>query len=440
MKNVEQVAVFGLCTGCGTCAGVCPQESIRMYKKKADQHYLPEINENKCTSCGLCIKVCPGYNVDFIKLNSQVFGCQPSDSTLGNNLGCYIGYSNDPDLRLNCASGGIASQILISSLKSGLINGALLIKLKNGYPLETEATIVTTAEQVLSNSGSKYFPAAVNDGLKYIMNTKGKFAIVGLPCHIHGVRKAESIFKSLKEKIVLHIGLVCSHTVNFDGTDFILEKLGVTKHCVEKIDYRGKGWPGLMSIESKNSKIKTFPYVGGWNSYWPVFSSFFFSPFRCMMCPDVFNELADISLGDAWFPELVKKDSFGYSLIVARNEIGKNVLDSLSSSGEISLKSINPVDAKRSQREPIKFKKFDFHDRMKMLESFGKTIPDFKLNHVNVNKLGIIAWLRSFFGYINNKLSSWKLFRSFLVKIPFPVFRLYYGFLKILFEMSRSCV
>jgi len=136
------------------------------------------------------------------------------------------------------------------------------------------------------------------------LKENGRFAVVGLPCHIQGIRKAEKVCETLEKRTVLHIGLMCSHTVNFFGTEFILEKMRIQKERVSELSYRGRGWPGSMLIQARNCSNLTIPLIGSWNAYWSIFSSFFFTPLRCIMCPDQTNELADISIGDAWLPEL----------------------------------------------------------------------------------------------------------------------------------------
>ncbi|HTG00957.1 MAG TPA: 4Fe-4S binding protein [Nitrospirota bacterium] len=40
------------CTGCGTCADVCPPEAIRIENGKAEISI-------ECTDCGACVRVCP---------------------------------------------------------------------------------------------------------------------------------------------------------------------------------------------------------------------------------------------------------------------------------------------------------------------------------------------------------------------------------------------
>jgi coenzyme F420 hydrogenase subunit beta len=423
--NIAFVIQNNLCTGCGTCAAVCPTEAIRMKVSKG--LILPEIESQKCNLCQLCIKSCPGHSVDFEELNSKIFGQQPKNSFIGNYLECYIGHSTNDNIRYNSASGGIVTQLLLSALENNVIDGALVIRMRKDNPLESEAFIARTREEIISASKSKYCPVAPNSSLRQILKEEGRYAVVGLPCHLHGIRKAERIFKTLEEKIVLHIGLLCSHMVNFTGTEFILEKKQINKEYVKKICYRGKGWPGSMSIQLKYDPELDIPLFGKWNSYWPVFASFLFTPIRCTMCPDQSAELADIALGDAWLPEL-KKEKIGKSVIIARTLRGKNILALASSTKAIDIKPLDVEKVEQSQAINLVFKKKDLPTRLSLLRLLGKVTP--KFYPAPDTELNPISLLRAFFIYFNIWASSNKRFGSILLWVPFPFFRLYYGIYK----------
>lgn len=427
MDTIAQVADSGLCTGCGTCAGICPNEAIEMHISEG--LYLPKLEEEKCISCGLCVRSCPGYSLDFKELNSNIFGKQPKNIMLGNFLGCYIAHSNDDDIRYNSSSGGVVTQLLIFALEKGIIDGALVVRMRKGNPLEPEPFIARTREEVISASKSKYCPVAANEALKQILKENGRFAVVGLPCHIHGIRKAEKLSKTLEKRIVLHIGLMCSHTVNFAGTEFLLEKMRIRKEQVVELNYRGRGWPGSMSIQLKNRSNLMIPYVGGWNAYGPIFSSFFFTQMRCLMCPDQTSELADISLGDAWLPEL-RHEGSGESVIITRTKAAEDIITLAGSEGIISVKPIQPEKIEHSQTEPLKFKKGDLGARLAILKSLGKEIPNFSPKPNSSSSF--ICFLSIFFPYFNIQASSNKHLKSLLIHVPLPLFRLYYGLYKFL--------
>jgi coenzyme F420 hydrogenase subunit beta len=400
---------------------MCPNGALEM--RVLQGLWLPKVTPKKCTSCGLCAKVCPGYSVDFELLNAEVFGRQPVESSIGNYINCYVGYSNEKDLRFNSSSGGLASHILIYALEHGLIDGALVTRMSKSRPLEPETFVAHTKDQIIEASKSKYCPVAANSALRQIMAENGKFAVVGLPCHLHGVRKAENLNPNLKKKIVLHIGLMCSHMVSFTGTEFIVKKMRFNKEDVTGISYRGRGWPGALTIKSKDTS-STMPLVGNWNSYWPVFSGFLFTPTRCTMCPDQTAELSDISLGDAWLPEL-RRDHIGQSILITRTQFAEDILNRMKSTNEISLLPVRPEKIGQSQAVNLRFKKDDFSTRLALLNALGKQLPVFFPSFPR--RFSLLALLRASYIFLSIKVSMNKYLRSVLVHFPFPLFRAYSG-------------
>ena len=369
-NKISQVVKDNLCTGCGTCYAMCPKEAISMKINERKGIYEPVIDESKCNNCGICYEVCPGHAVDFEQLNSEIFGKEPEDILIGNYLNCYIGYSTDYDIRYNSSSGGLVTQLLIFALEEEIIDGALVTRMKKDKPLEPEPFIARTREEIIEARGSKYCPVPANIALKEILESEEeKFAIVGLPCHIHGIRKAEQINKKLKEKIVLHVGIFCGGIPNFMGTEFLLRKLKLQKKDIVMLNYRGEGWPGKMSLKVRNNKTKIIPYP----AYWDGFGSFFY-PFRCTLCSDWTSELADISFGDAWLPEIVEHDKIGTSLIVTRNEESDNILQQMISQSKIGLNEITHNKVAISQGGML-WKKRDLKARLTLSKLLGKKVP-----------------------------------------------------------------
>lgn len=414
VETITQVVKNELCTGCGTCAALCPNESIKLIINKKKGIYIPELNEEKCDNCGICHEVCPGHGVDFKQLNLEIFGKEPEDVLIGNYLNCYVGHSTDQNIRYNSTSGGLITQLLIFALKEGIIDGALVTRMKKNNPLEPEPFIARTKDEVIEASKSKYCPVPMNVALKEILKKgDGKFAVVGLPCHIQGIRKAEQINKELKKKIILHIGIFCNHTSNFVGTEFLLNKLEIKKEDVEKLNYRGEGWPGGMLIKLKNNHTRFIPPSIYWNN---LFGLNFFTPARCLLCSDGICELADISLGDAWLPEL-SDDKIGKSIIVSKSEIGEQLLEVMKLKNEIELNGIYAKKVIQSQAGMLYFKKKNLNARSRLF----KIVP----KNDNLLESDAIDHLLALFPYLNSYAASNSFLRKMLCHVPSKLIWLY---------------
>jgi len=400
-----------LCTGCGTCFSLCPNNAIEMKINEQKGVYFPKIDENKCNSCGICCKVCPGYEFSYDSLNYEMFGQKPENMLIGNFLDCYTGFSKSESIRFNSSSGGLITQILIFALEKGIINGALVTKMNKEKPLEPEPFIARTKEEIIEAAQSKYCPVPANVALKQIINSKPneKFAVVGLPCHINGIRKAQQINKKLKNNIVFCLGILCNHTPNFLATNLFLQRYNVKKEDVIKIHYRGNGWPGLMHVETIKSTLK-IPL----GKYWWFIGSHFFYPKSCLTCSDGFCELSDASFGDAWLPEF-SNDNKGTSIIVTRTEKMSQLLYDMKS--ELEFKKIDSTRITKSQAGMLYFKKKCLKARVKLVSNSPKS--------EEVLNSDFIDYILSMYVCFTALMSSNPIIKKGLTKVPLRFMWLY---------------
>jgi len=134
--NIKNIVKKGVCVGCGTCVALCPQGAIELIIDKKKGIYVPKIDKSKCNNCGICLKVCPGVSIDYGQLGQEIFGKKPEDVLIGNYLNCYTGHATDYNIRYNSASGGLVTSLLIYALEKGIIDGALVTRMKKDKPLE----------------------------------------------------------------------------------------------------------------------------------------------------------------------------------------------------------------------------------------------------------------------------------------------------------------
>jgi coenzyme F420 hydrogenase subunit beta len=261
------------------------------------------------------------------------------------------------------------TQLLVLALEEGIIDGALVTKMDKERPLEPHPFIARTREEILEASRSKYCPVPANVALREIMRKDGKYAVVGLPCHIHGLRKVAQLNGKLKERIVLHLGLFCTRNDSFWMTRYLLYRLGVEANDIAKIDYRGKGWPGTLSIKLRSGNEIDWP-LNGWTG---PHNFCVFTLSRCLLCCDGTAELADVSFGDAWLPEF-REDKVGRSIIVSRSLIGERFLQRAVSCDKVELKELSAGKVIKSQGM-LRFKKNSVQVRFLIFRLRGRKIP-----------------------------------------------------------------
>lgn len=384
-KTISKVVKDGLCTGCGTCMGICPADAIEMVIDRKKGIYLPQLDVERCNQCGLCFDVCPGHAVDFKQLNLEIFSKEPADILVGNYIDCYIGHATDYDIHYNSSSGGLVTALLIYALEQGMIDGALVTRMKKDSPLEPEPFIARTRGEILEAAKSKYCPVPANIALREILHTEGKYAVVGLPCHIRGVRKAELVHKEVKQRIVLHFGLLCSGNRTFLATEYMLRKAGIDPQQVVRLDYRGEGKPSQFVATLRNGKRYSVPYL----EYRARSMRSFFTPIRCTLCSDHSCELADVSFGDIDFPEF-RHDSLWISAMICRSQIGDRFLKQATLAGIIELSNISRDRLAESKMGAFYRKKKHLTSRRNLFGLRGKPVPNDTTKLLKSNVLSYI--------------------------------------------------
>ena len=415
MSCVDEINKKYLCLGCGACEAICPKEAIKM---ELNDVYMPKIDTDRCILCGNCIDICPGISP--LSLEYFLEENQNSNNLIGRYISCYFGHTTDFNIRYDSSSGGIATSLICHLLENKLIDGAILTKMDSDNPLRAESFIARTTADVITSKGSKYCPTSPVKVIKQIRNSKSeeKFAFVGLPCHINAIRKLQKKYPWIKEKIVLSIGIFCSHGVTEDGTINLFRKFDINSDEISSLRYRGHGWPGGISINYKNSCEVFIPL----REYWvPLFSAYFFTPPRCLTCSDLTAELADISLGDAWLPEIEKNDNAGTSIIITRSEIGEQIINSMEQKNEVRIINSNVEKIIRSQKGIINRKKINIIPRINILKFFGIPIPNIDITLPSNQK----HYFGAFLPIINVFFSDMKIGQRIINIMPLNILKKY---------------
>jgi len=367
-----------LCIGCGACVSVCPVDAV-VLELRGGQLY-PKVDKEKCTECRRCVQVCPGLSVFLERISRQLWPENRYVDGLGRIRKTGTGFSLDEGIRFSSASGGMSTALLMGVLERGLVQGAVVTRARQDDPTRAESLLVRTKEEVLSAQTSKYCPSSPAAVLRELKNTgeNERFAFVGLPCHIHALRKFQQMEPWALEKVPLALGLFCGHGVTSFGMGAVLNRFGKGCGGIERFEHRGRGWPGGVHVRYKDGEEFDVPHKEYWTS---LFSPYFFTPCRCLTCCDVTAELADISVGDAWLKEVEEKDTLGTSVVVIRSEFGEEAVDLLGRDRKISFKPAPESDVIRSQRGILARKRSGVGSRMRIMKVLFRACPEYDRSH-----------------------------------------------------------
>ena len=418
--------------GCGTCEGTCPAQAIRMRVHERRGQYFPAVDETLCTQCGLCLKVCPGVGVDFDGLTKQLLHSVSPGDILGSYRSCHFAHANDLELRYSGSSGGLVTALLLHCLEKGVIDGALVAGVDPNEPMRPTTIIARSRREVAAACGSKYSPTNIGSALREILARDERFAVVGLPCQLHGIRKLEASSVELRRKVVLHFGLFCSNNNTFLATEYFLRKKRISPDEVRSIRYRDKGWPGVITVTKTDGTVCEFRRGTAETSLLRkiLFSSAFHYDFqipRCLLCADLTSELADISFGDPWNSQFLGTETVGKSMIVVRTQAGESILRSAEQAGGIEIMETDGETVKASQSTGFKA---SVGARICLRKIVGRPVPWYSAKKPDVRLRDLVSY-SYLTPYLTHSRHLWP-----LLSVIGP---LRWATLKLLLLVARSC-
>jgi len=387
-KTVADIAKENYCSGCGVCAGICPFNALSIEFNKYGE-YIPVLNDALCTDCGVCLKVCPFSNNSKTEnvLGDSLFskiGNIKHDQFLGYYLNTYVGHSADENIRLNAASGGITSQILLKLFEDNLVDYVACV-----FPNQINDSrlfsyrLINNPNEILKGAKSVYYPVESSQVIKEILKLKeSKIAFVGLPCTIKAFRNAIDYQpRKFSTKDLFFIGLTCGGMKSRAFSEFLFMKNSGDKKNIKSINYRTKkpnrkadNFGYEFKCENHNGEINTveIQFKEDIDKYW---NGGYFQLNSCFFCDDVFSELADISVMDAWLPEYVD-DWKGNNLIITRTSLGEKIIKDLVINKQLNCELINYHKIINSQYGVTRKKRQGLRTRVKYSQKHKKWVPE----------------------------------------------------------------
>ncbi len=295
----QDIVLRGLCSGCGTCATVCPEKAIEVDE-------FPRL-VGECTDCGYCIYQCPRSFLNPEAIEKDIHGQISRDSLGWAEIKAGVrakAKKNNEDFQ----DGGFVTTLLAYAFEKGIIDGALVTGSTEDW--KPVPMLVTSVEELKGTAGSKYTNSAVLSPLQEAKE-KGlkKLAVVGLVCQIEGLRKIQHYpidCVGLKDRVEFTVALFCKGNFLYKGLmeDLIRDKYSIELEKIKKIDIKGK-----EVIVTTGKGVVKIPLDGAKEH----------EREGCKMCSDFTSRLSDFSVGSVGSHN-------GYTTVLARTKKAADIL------------------------------------------------------------------------------------------------------------------
>jgi len=231
------------------------------------------------------------------------------------------------------------------------IDGAIVVDMDSEKGYLTKGILATTTREICDAAKSKYSITPSMEVLKTIRKTKGRFAVVALPCQLHGLRKLEQIDPSLSNKICYYFGLFCNCNLEPNSHIEAIHASNIGLDDVEKFNFRGGGWPGGFHVRKKDGSEISLHKINIKNVMNVMFR--IYGPKRCYLCYDALAEYADLSFGDFWSFDYTEdwSDHKSCTLVYQRTPRGRELLEKAMADGAICM---DKLSAERNSKRILK--------------------------------------------------------------------------------------
>jgi coenzyme F420 hydrogenase subunit beta len=323
-EKIKFIVDEKLCADCGACVSFCPVNAITIVNE------APVIDENKCIGCGICNYVaCPRTFLYLDLMRDYIKGasCNLEQEPIAAYKNAFSAQTKREEIRKVCQDGGIVTSLLTYLFDHKLIDGVLAVK-KTGENWVSEPVVITNKEDLLQTAGTKYEVTPTLVGLEKAkkMGLK-KIAVAGTPCQIQAVRKSQVFSDSLQElmgNIAFVIGIFCMENFAYQTMKKISEEYcKVSLENARKMDIN----KGQFSVHTKTGERTSVP----------VKEVTSLAREACHVCPDLTNELADVSVGSIGSPP-------GWSTVLIRTEKGKEVFLKAQDEGYLTSKPLEEAE------------------------------------------------------------------------------------------------
>lgn len=367
--SLRRVREGSLCAGCGACAAIAPG---KVTMAMTPPGYLRPIQTASLTpgEDAAIAAVCPGLGITVNDAGRK------SHDLWGPYLETWTGWATDSDMRHAGSSGGALSMIVLHLLETGEIDAAVTNRASTEVPVANQPVVVTDRAGILDAAGSRYAPSAPLADIRAYVATGRRHAFVGKPCDVAAMRALAARDPVVAAAFPVMLSFFCAGIPSQSGAEEILSALGTTLPDTQSFRFRGNGWPGMATAIDRQGKSRAMSYNDSWGKILTRHIQH-----RCKICADGSGMSADIVCADAWesdengYPVFDERE--GVSLIVARTDLGKRIVDSAATAGRIAREPFE-IAGLAAMQPGQRFRRRVVAARMAALRLAGRPVPRYR--------------------------------------------------------------
>lgn len=334
LHDVRDVAEHHLCSGCGACAYLDPDQVTMVDDLRQGRRPLMLLPVQPTRAAEQALSACPGRALQHVE-GLPAAHLDELGSSWGPVLELWEGFASDPEIRFRGSSGGAATALALHCLEAEGMSGVLHTAARTDVPYLNETVLSTTRDELVDRTGSRYAPASPCDGLALVAQSEAPCVFIGKPCDVAGATAAADVRPELADKLGLTIAVFCAGTPSTRGTLEAVRTLGFAPDEVASVRYRGRGWPGRFTVTAQDGRQGSLSYEDSWGAILQKHRQW-----RCMVCPDHTGEFADVAVGDPWYQPT--GDDPGRSLVLVRTERGRQLVRAAAAAGALTLQQVLP--------------------------------------------------------------------------------------------------
>lgn len=238
-----------------------------------------------------------------------------------------LAYAADPAIRRMASSGGAYKAILAHLLDSGQVAGAVIADTGAPGGFAPRCFVARQSSEILRReTNSVYYPVSP---VKPILKASSdvSYAATLLPCHAAWLSRVQSKGRCLHATIKL--GLLCNRTPTPGWSLWLMRQMGLLPEEVTSMAYRGAGWPGGVTAETRAGERVTMSWSQAWGHGPGMLSP-------CARCLRSVPE-CDLAAGDPWHaPESVGD---GKTMIAVLTPAGDRIVSAAVRAGVLLVES-----------------------------------------------------------------------------------------------------